>query len=107
MLIAGGVSPGCSCPVSCGCGAVCSCPGKGPAARPCSGGALGPAANLMSCGCCGPCEGARCGNFHLGSSGYAARWLWSDLLCGLQAVSSGPAGSGTEETGLKSKSKDL
>lgn len=75
LLRAGGVSPGCSCPVSYGCGAVCSCPGKGPAARPCSGGALGPAASLMSCGCRGLCEGARCGSFHPGSSGCAARWL--------------------------------
>lgn len=73
LLRAGGVSPGYSCPVSCGCGVVCSCPGKGPAARPCSGGALDLAVSLMSCGCCGPCEAARCGSFHPESSGCAAR----------------------------------
>lgn len=98
MLRVGDVSPGCSCPASCGCGAVCSCPGKGPAARPCSGGALGPAASLLSCGCRGPCEAARCGSFHPGSSGCAARWLWSGLLRGWHAAFFGPAGSEIEET---------
>lgn len=96
-LRADGGSPGCSSPVSYGCGAVYSCPGKGPAARPCSGGALDPAV-LMSCGCPGPCEGVRCGSFHQGSSGCAARWLWSGLLCGWSAAFFGPAGSETEDT---------
>lgn len=81
-LIVGGVSPGCSLLVSCGCDVVCSCLGKGPAARPCTGVALDPAVSQLKCDCFVPCENARCGSSRLGSSGYAARWLWSGHLCG-------------------------
>lgn len=87
---AGAGSHGYSCPVNCDCDVACMHPDRDPGSPGRRPAALGYAGSQRTCGCV-PYVPARCGSFHLMSSGCDVHLGSSGLLCGYSVAFFGSA----------------